>query len=850
MKTIMSVILTAVLLISAISANAQTEIEGRYRIEIGSTDILRKLQQFEFRIIGEKTGEYIDVECTVGQMREISRAGFTIESVPPESDLFYSIKAVPDAFHDYAETVSFLTLMAAQYSSIAEMHSIGKSTEGRDIWALKISDNPDIDEDEPCFLTEGCMHGNEHHGSENVLNFIRYMLEGYGSDPEVTYWIDNREIWCVPLVNPDGHELNQRRSYTNVDLNRNFGYFWGFNASAYGDQPFGEPETAAIRSLIEQIRPYASIAWHTAGRLFLYPWAYIDNITPPDIELFLELGTDIVDSVNAVDPAIDYELRRAGAWYWHGGTYNDWIYSQYGMMTYTGEMMTSQSADSSQHENEIVLPAFQVMLRRPEIQGVTGAITDSTSGAPLSADFRILEIFDEVQLKPRYSDPATGRYLRFLTPGTYTLQVTHNGYESYRKTVTVTANEPVHTLDIKMRRMPEISHFAHSVSGSEFCSNSGNGKGVFPQGGVASVRMKMINTGFFDVHNVYAILSTQNSYVTITQDSVFVDAVDSGAVMELLTDFELQIDSNIYPGAEIAFQLDFFDGSGTQWSNEFVGHITGFFTELEYDKSQDFYTWHHASMPGASNSHDDWQWGLAGGKTTDPDSGYSGEWLWGTDLGGSGYNGDYQNNVDNYLEMPSVYVADWPSGYLQFYRWLNVLSGDTAYIKVNDSVIWTSFGLPVSESSWTLQTYDISSFLQSSDSVHVVFGLRTNNSGVTGGWNIDDIRISQNILVSVDDSKPIISPDEFQLYPVYPNPFNSSAVITFDLPGAGTVDIGVYNILGQRIKTIANRDFSPGTVHLQWNGDNDSGAAVSTGIYFLRCTGSSFVETQKMMLVK
>jgi len=107
--------------------------------------------------------------------------------------------------------------------------------------------------------------------------------------------VDNREIWILPIVNPDGHELNQRQSVTSIDLNRNFGYFWSFNASYYGPAAFSEPETQAIRRVVEAVKPYGSVAFHTSGRVILYPWAYTSWVLPPDSALFVETGTELVE---------------------------------------------------------------------------------------------------------------------------------------------------------------------------------------------------------------------------------------------------------------------------------------------------------------------------------------------------------------------------------------------------------------------------------------------------------------------------------------------------------------------------------------------------------------------------
>ncbi len=151
-------------------------------------------------------------------------------------------------YYTFAEIVSDLDSMFQLYPNlITEKYSIGTSVEGRTIWAVKISDNPNINEDEPAVGFDALVHAREPQSMATQMYFIWYLLENYGTDPEVTYLVDNREIYCVPCFNPDGYEYNrqtdpngggfwrknQRETMDGfvygVDLNRNFGYKWGYN---------------------------------------------------------------------------------------------------------------------------------------------------------------------------------------------------------------------------------------------------------------------------------------------------------------------------------------------------------------------------------------------------------------------------------------------------------------------------------------------------------------------------------------------------------------------------------------------------------------------------------------------
>jgi len=193
---------------------------------------------------------------------------------------------------------------------ITQKYSIGTSHEGRTIWAVKISDNPTINEDEPKVGFDALVHAREPQSMATQMYFIWYLLENYGTDPEATYLINNREIYCVPCFNPDGYEFNRmnspngggtwRKNRRNngdgtfgVDLNRNFGYKWGYDnigsspdpgSSTYrGPSAFSEPESQAIRDLANEKNYGTHFNMHTYGGYILYPWGYINQETPDSL---------------------------------------------------------------------------------------------------------------------------------------------------------------------------------------------------------------------------------------------------------------------------------------------------------------------------------------------------------------------------------------------------------------------------------------------------------------------------------------------------------------------------------------------------------------------------------------
>jgi hypothetical protein len=103
---------------------------------------------------------------------------------------------------------------------------------------------------------------------------------------------------------------------------------------------------------------------------------------------------------------------------------------------------------------------------------------------------------------------------------------------------------------------------------------------------------------------------------------------------------------------------------------------------------------------------------------------------------------------------------------------------------------------------------------------------------------------------SVGDGNSAGIPKNYSLHQNFPNPFNSSTRISFYLPKSGNVKLEVYNILGQKIKTLLEKVEEPGAKTIFWDGTDDKGLNASTGIYFYRLTAADFVDTRKMVYLK
>ena len=269
------------------------------------------------------------------------------------------------AYHTYEEAMEELERVAAEHPDIAKIETIGFSTYGRPIKAIKISKDVDVeDPDKPEVLYMGQTHAREVISAEVSLGVIDRLVEGYGTDDYVTGLVDSRQIWVVPVVNPDGavkvaEEVTATGdsswrgncrdnngsgtvdSGDGVDLNRNFGRGWGGPGSSgspgsqtyRGPAPFSEPETAAIKDLVEKHDFVTSVSFHSYSGLILYPTAYT-NDRAQDHDLLKSIAENMRDR----QPHEKYVAQKCTDLYVASGISDDWLYEDEGIMAFTFEI--------------------------------------------------------------------------------------------------------------------------------------------------------------------------------------------------------------------------------------------------------------------------------------------------------------------------------------------------------------------------------------------------------------------------------------------------------------------------------------------------------------------------------
>lgn len=286
-----------------------------------------------------------------------------------------------EGYHTYLEVWQQAKALADAHPDIARRFSLGTSYQGRQLWALKISDNVGVDEAEPEVLYDGGTHSDEHMGVEMALQIAHWLIDGYGHDTRITNIVNGREIWVLLNVNPDGSEYDIANGhfhfwrknrqptpgtgYIGTDLNRNYGYKWGgggrtsSNPAAItyrGPHAFSAPETQLVRDFLasrvvdgrQQIR--AHITFHEAGRLVMWPYGYTYANVPGDMTTTDHNALVHIGKVMAASNG--YKPEQASDLYISSGTTRDYAYGTYRIFSYTFELSNGDYLDDSRIASE------------------------------------------------------------------------------------------------------------------------------------------------------------------------------------------------------------------------------------------------------------------------------------------------------------------------------------------------------------------------------------------------------------------------------------------------------------------------------------------------------------------
>lgn len=374
----------------AAAATAADEDVRQYSIPGPSTPAARTAVAATGVSIDEADDHAVVVTADAAQAKKLRALGYKLKVLPAPpartDGKRVEVRDFPPAdsrYHNYAEMNAEIDQRLQQYPNLMSKRVIGKTHQGRDIVAIKISDNVGTDEAEPEVLFTHHQHAREHLTVEMALYLMRELGAGYSTDARVKKVVDSREIWIVPDLNPDGGEYdiasgsyrswrknrqpNAGSANVGTDMNRNWNFKWGCcggSSGSTGSETYRGPRAESapevkvvadfVRSRVvggkQQIK--AGIDFHTYSELILWPYGYTTADTAPG------LTQDDRDAHAAVGRKMaasnGYTPEQASDLYITDGSIDDWLWGNQKIFSYTFEMYPRSGGGGFYPPDEVI----------------------------------------------------------------------------------------------------------------------------------------------------------------------------------------------------------------------------------------------------------------------------------------------------------------------------------------------------------------------------------------------------------------------------------------------------------------------------------------------------------------
>jgi murein tripeptide amidase MpaA len=345
------------------------------RLQIESVKQLAQLEELVRDIwTCHPHGRTVDVCVSPEERERLRKAGYRwevlIEDVgalirQQESD--YAPQGDPfSRYLTLQEVYALMRSLADQNPRLVQMLPIGRSVEGRPIYALRLTKEPRLARvyrHRPQVVFYACQHAREWITVAVALYIAHQLVSGYGVDTRITELLQRTEVYIVPVVNPDGYEYTwtsdrlwrKNRRYLGVmdgqpvygvDLNRNWGYEWGGEGSSSrprsetyrGEAPFSEPETYSLSRWITSL-PLLRVTLdiHSYSQLILWPWGYTSQL-PPHNQVFSRIGLEMQSLILGVHGMTYVAGPIYTTIYPASGNAVDWAYGVRGALAFAFEL--------------------------------------------------------------------------------------------------------------------------------------------------------------------------------------------------------------------------------------------------------------------------------------------------------------------------------------------------------------------------------------------------------------------------------------------------------------------------------------------------------------------------------
>jgi hypothetical protein len=754
MSKILVSLIAQILLFASLAPAATSERPMLARVDLKQPGAISALRAGDFDIAMIARNDYADIVADDADFKKLQDAGLNPQTIHADLVSFYQsrfpVTATMGGFRTLSEALAYMDTLHALYPDLTTARdSIGYTYQGRAIWMMKISDNPNVDEDEPEFFINGLIHAREPMGMECCLRFMEYLLSNYASDTSVANLVNNREFYFVPIINPDGYEYNRQiapggggmwrknRHGQGIDLNRNWGYMWGYDNNGSSPSPisetyrgasaFSEPETQSLRNFIDSRHFKLIMNFHAYANDFLYPWGYT-TIYTPDQDLF-RIMSDSIHAINNYATGTPWERL-----YLTNGETNDW---QYGEQVEKPKMLGTCMEVGNDNDGFWPTPS-----RIPVIWG-------EVLPALLYLSRIAAEPYAQVPPRAPILNP-----IGDIFSDTFTVSWQHSD----------TLN-PATSFELK-----EYSGLQRLTDDFELNYGYWSTLGFY-----------LDNTRYHS--GGYSLFSGAQDNFDATAIRTNTINVNAGDTIQFWTWYDIE------PGYDYAYVQLSTDG-GITFTN-----LAGNITTTANPNGQN-----HGN--GITGSSIDWQLAKF------PLDNYVGQ----------NVTLALRYITDAHTLGEGFYVDDfWP---VEVFQNEIILSSNIPnnYFRVNGR----------SEGNY-------------------FYEVRARDA--QGQWSVFSNREEAIVhpLSSVDD--PAL-PLSLSLSQNYPNPFNPTTTIAFTLPRRSQVDLAVYNITGARVATLMNTELEQGNYRVSYNGRDEAGQVLSSGVYFYRLRVDGRILTKKMIFMK
>lgn len=412
-------VMLACIILAAAASSSNLEKYSEVRIFARTQSDVQRMQNAGLFIdhANTKLGQYSDAWLSASEIALLKKSGVPFQILIEDWDAYYaslptmtqaekeealrrsaaefnvshSIYGSMGGYLTYAEVVAKLDSMRAEFPTlISQKFSIGTTYEGRTMWAVRITKNPDTPTGRPEVFYHALIHAREPESMETQMYYFYWLFENYGTNPLATYILENREIYWLPVFNVDGYVYNQTTNPTGggnwranrhittgscgpVDLNRNYGIYQFWNSSNGGSStdpcsggsgtyrgtaPFSELETQNVMNFVNSRHFNAAFGAHTYGNYLIKPWAWSDPTVTPDDYKYIQYLADM----KASNPVYTTGTPSQTVGYFVRGGSDDWYYNDSVHTPHHIIAVTPETGNSFWPAQNLIIPLAQGML--------------------------------------------------------------------------------------------------------------------------------------------------------------------------------------------------------------------------------------------------------------------------------------------------------------------------------------------------------------------------------------------------------------------------------------------------------------------------------------------------------